>query len=437
MTDTLAEAKQQLSMEELLEEETFAPLERGEIRKGEVIAVWPSYVVMDINAKREGFVPKRDLNRLEEQVQERVDVGAEFPVYVVRPEDYEGRAIVSISRGLVQEDWDRARVMLESEEIWEGEVVGSNRGGLLVQYGRLRGFVPASHVVGFPRSLPRDEKRRRLTEWIGRHLGLRVIEVNQRRNRLVLSERAAHGEWREQQMERLLKELERGQLVKGRVSNIQPFGAFVDLGGADGLVHISELAWKRIDSPQDVVQVGEEIEVKVIKLDHDRKRISLSLRLAGDDPWEEVEERYTLGQLVDGLITRVVNFGAFAELEEGIEGLVHISELAEGRIGHPSEVVEEGEVLPLRVIRIDPARRRIGLSFRRVTAREWEEWKAQRMPPEEDLSLLDEEEELPGLADAEESTEPASEEELDEETKELSQEEAVEAPSDEQVDPAA
>jgi small subunit ribosomal protein S1 len=408
MAETLAATSALPSMAQLLEEESYVPLRRGDIRRGEVIAITPSFVVMDIRAKREGFVPKRDLDRIDREMREQVEVGAEFPVYILNPEDAEGRAIVSISRGLVQTDWDRAKELLESQEIWEGQVSGYNRGGLLVSFGRLRGFVPTSHLVGFPRSLPPEEKRQRQSEMVDQSLGLRVIEVDQRRNRLVLSERAAYREWREQQQERLLEELKEGRIIQGRVSSIQDFGAFVDIGGMDGLVHISELSWKRVNHPSEVVKPGQELTVMVIRLDRQRKRISLSLRQTQEDPWERIEERYTLGQLITGRISRIVSYGAFVEVEEEIEGLVHISELADERVGSPSDIVEEGEVLPLRVIRIDAARRRLGLSARRVTPQEWEDWRASRIHMEEELLELTE-----GVA-VEEAQEAATDEPAEE-----------------------
>ena len=216
--------EEQPSMAQLLEEEKYTPLRRGEIRRGVVIAITPTFVVLDIHAKREGFVPRREVDRLDRHLQEQVTVGAEFPVYVVTPEDEEGRAIVSISRGLVQSDWDLALQLLESQEIWEGTVSGYNRGGLLVDFGRIRGFIPTSHLAGFPRSLSPEEKHKRLTEMTGRRLGLRVIEVDQQRNRLVLSERAAYREWREQQQERFLDQVQEDQILHGRVSSVQDFG---------------------------------------------------------------------------------------------------------------------------------------------------------------------------------------------------------------------
>ncbi len=373
----------QISMEELLADQAYAPPRKGEIRRGVILSISPNQVVLDIRAKREGFVPARELERMDPQLRSQLAVGVEIPVYVVTPEDNEGKTIVSITRGLVQADWDRAVALLESQEIWEGRVSGYNRGGLLVDFGRLRGFIPTSHLTGFPRSISPEERNRRLAEMVGRHLGLRVIEVDQQRNRLVFSERAAYREWREQQQERLLEELQEDQVVRGRVSSIQDFGVFVDLDGVEGLIHISELSWTRVEDPRTMLKVGDEVEVRVIRVDRERKRVSLSLRQTEGDPWERIEERYTLGQLIDGRVTRIVSYGAFVEVEPGVEGLVHISELGEEKVGNPRDVLEEGEVLPLRVIRIDSARRRLGLSFKRVTPEEYEDWRSRHIRTKE------------------------------------------------------
>lgn len=378
MSESIAD-EGQISMEELLADQAYAPPRKGEIRRGVILSISPNQVVLDIRAKREGFVPARELERMDPKLRDQLAVGMEIPVYVVNPEDNEGKTIVSITRGLVQTDWDRALALLESQEIWEGRVSGYNRGGLLVDFGRLRGFVPTSHLTGFPRSLPQEERNRRLAEMVGQHLGLRVIEVDQQRNRLVLSERAAYREWREQQQERLLEELQENQVVRGRVSSIQEFGVFVDINGVEGLIHVSELSWTRVEDPHTMLKVGDEVEVRVIRVDRERKRVSLSLRQTGGNPWERIEERYTLGQLVDGRVTRIVSYGAFIEVEPGVEGLVHISELGEEKVGNPRDVLEEGEVLPLRLIRIDSTRRRLGLSYRRVTPEEFEEWRARRL----------------------------------------------------------
>ncbi len=381
MSESIAD-EDQVSMEELLADQAYGPPRKGEIRRGVIISISPNQVVLDIRAKREGFVPARELERMDPHLRRQMAVGMEIPVYVVNPEDNEGKTIVSITRGLVQADWDRALALLESQEIWEGRVSGYNRGGLLVDFGRLRGFIPTSHLTGFSRSISPEERNRRLAEMVGRHLGLRVIEVDQQRNRLVLSERAAYREWREQQQERLLEELQEDHVVRGRVSSIQDFGVFVDLDGVEGLIHISELSWTRVEDPHAILEVGDEVEVRVIRVDRERKRVSLSLRQTGGDPWERIEERYTLGQLIDGRVTRIVSYGAFVEVEPGVEGLVHISELGEEKVGNPRDVLEEGEVLPLRVIRIDSTRRRLGLSFRRVSPEEYEEWRARHLHAE-------------------------------------------------------
>jgi small subunit ribosomal protein S1 len=345
---------------------------------------------------------------MDPQLRSQLAVGAEIPVYVVNPEDSEGRTIVSITRGLVQTDWDRAQALLESQEIWEGRISGYNRGGLLVDFGRLRGFIPTSHLAGFPRSIPAEERNRRLAEMVGRQLGLRVIEVDQQRNRLVLSERAAYREWREQQQERVLEELREDQVVRGRVSSIQDFGVFVDLQGVEGLIHVSELSWSHVEDPHTMLKVGDEVEVRVIRVDRERKRVSLSLRQTGGDPWERIEERYTLGQLIDGRVTRIVSYGAFIEVEPGVEGLVHISELGEEKVGNPRDVLEEGEVLPLRVIRIDATRRRLGLSFKRVTPEEYEEWRARRLHTRE-VPVMDRSRETGKAEEAPEVEEPSEE----------------------------
>jgi small subunit ribosomal protein S1 len=224
-----------------------------------------------------------------------------------------------------------------------------------------------------------DRKRQqRLAKLRGEKLPLKIIEVDRRRRRLVFSQREAQKEWEESRKEELLKNLEEGSVVKGRISGMRDFGVFVDLGGADGLVHISELAWHRVEHPREVVQTGDEIEVYVLKLDREGQRISLSRKRMLPNPWKTVEERYALHQLVEGTITRIVDYGAFAEVEPGIEGLLHISQLSRSTVQHPSEVVSEGEVHLLRVVSIDPRRQRMGLSLKAVTANEQIEWMAQR-----------------------------------------------------------
>jgi len=211
-----------------------------------------------------------------------------------------------------------------------------------------------------------DQADDKLAAMVGRELRLKVIEINRKRNRLILSERVAMQEWRDQQRNNLLDELAPGQVRQGRIASITNFGIFVDLGGADGLVHLSELAWGRVDKPKQQYHVGDVVDVYVLSVDPETKKIALSLRRTQPEPWEKVTETYRVGQIVEGTITRLTNFGAFARLEDGIEGLIHVSELDDRRINHPKEVVKEGDVVPLKIVRIETDRRRIGLSLRQA-----------------------------------------------------------------------
>ena len=263
-----------------------------------------------------------------------------------------------------EEDWRAAQQSMENGDILELEVTGYNRGGLLVTLGGLRGFVPASQLLKPPRQADEEGRMAELASRVGEVLSLKIIELDRDRNRLILSERAANTE--ETQAEKLLAEICEGDIRRGRVTNLCSFGAFVDLGGIEGLIHISELSWGRVAHPSDVLKSGEEVEVYVLNVDRERRRIGLSLRRLKPDPWSTVEERYHVGQIVQGVITNVVSFGAFARLEEGLEGLIHISELAEGNFLHPRNVVKEGDVVTARIIHIDGKNHRLGLSLRQV-----------------------------------------------------------------------
>jgi small subunit ribosomal protein S1 len=300
----------------------------------------------------------------------KLGVGHEVNVYVLKPEDAQGNMIVSINIARRQQDWVRTEEMQESGELFEGEVIDFNKGGLLVPYGNLRGFIPASQLSDLPRGLSQTAKMDRLKEYVGQNLPLKVIEVDRRRRRLILSERAARRRWREQQKEQLLESLMEGQVRSGIVSGLADFGAFVDLGGADGLIHVSELSWDRVSHPREVLEPGQEVEVYVLRLDHERKRIGLSLKRLQPDPWSAVEGNYEIDQVVKGTITNVVDFGAFACVEPGIEGLIHVSEIADGEVRHPSDVLEVEAEVWVRVISIDSQRKRMGLSLREVPAME-------------------------------------------------------------------
>ncbi len=386
-------------MDALLEEESYS-LEtprRGEIRTGTIARITENDMLVDIGAKSEGVIPGDELQQLPEERRTKLTVGQDVTVYVASSGGQDGIILLSLSKAEEEEDWNRAEGLLETSGNFEGEIAGYNKGGLIVKFGHLRGFVPASQVsLSRRRRAQGNSPDQRWGKMIAEQMVAKVIEVDRKRNRLILSERAATREAREVLKERLIEELEPGEIRTGHVISLADFGAFIDIGGADGLVHTSELSWKRVSHPREVLRVGQEVRVKVLDLDTERNRISLSLRELEDDPWDAIAQMFDEGQLVEGTVTKLTNFGAFARLHEAddyeVEGLVHISELADRRVAHPSEVVEEGQTLTLRVIKVDAERRRIGLSLRKVDSTEYAEldWK-QAMEeigePEGELSI--------------------------------------------------
>jgi small subunit ribosomal protein S1 len=368
------------TMEDLLsqQEYSYQRPKRGEIRIGTVVLVGPGEIVVDVGAKREGVVSAQDLERLSAEERAEISVGDEIPVYVVNPEDRDGNTIVSIHLAQIEQDWKKAEEYLESKEIHEEKVIGYNKGGLVVPFGRIRAFVPASQIAGFPRRLSPNQRIERLSEQVGREIIGQIIEVDRRRKRLIMSEQVAQAEWRERKRGAIMDSLVEGQVVRGEVTSLANFGAFVDLGGTDGLIHISELAWHRVRHPREVVQVGDQVDVYVLKLDRANSRIGLSLRRLQPDPWSLVDTKYFIDQRVAGRVTNITDFGAFAHLEDGIEGLIHISELSEAEVNHPSEVVKRGEEYLLEIIKIEPERQRIGLSLKRVSPEEQAKWRTER-----------------------------------------------------------
>jgi small subunit ribosomal protein S1 len=356
---------------------------RGDIRTGVVVDTHDQGLVVDIGSKREGLVPAEDLERLDEEVRAEIQVGISVPVFVLRPEDKEGRPILSIHQARLYEDWLKAEEMMGSGELYEGEVAGFNRGGLIVRFGKIRGFVPASQIVGLPRRLREEQRRERLETMIGDRMGLKIIEVDRHRRRLIFSQRRALRAWQELQRERVITELTEGETRHGQVTSITNFGAFVDLGGADGLIHVSELSWGRVDNPRQVLKVGDEVDVYVLDVDRERKRIALSLKKLQPDPWTIVDDHYRVGELVEGRVTRVLDFGAFVELDLGIEGLLHSSEMIGTPELPPSDIVHPGEKLLVKIIRIESRRRRLALSARQVRKSEWERWIAEQQTAHE------------------------------------------------------
>ncbi|MFP3853968.1 MAG: 30S ribosomal protein S1 [Anaerolineales bacterium] len=383
-------------MDLLLQDETFdvETPKRGEIRKGVIARLGENDILVDIGAKSEGVVPPNEVDQIPDEVREAMEVGQELTVYVVRAAEHDGMITLSLLKAEEEKDWEEAEALFEAEENFEATIDGYNKGGLIVKLGRLRGFVPGSQVsLSRRRRSGGESPEERWGEMIDEPIVVKVIEVDRRRNRLILSEREAAKEARDSLKEQLIDELKPGEVRTGHVISLADFGAFVDIGGADGLIHNSELSWKRVDHPSEILKVGQKIDVKVLDLDLDRKRISLSLRELEDDPWDEISARFQEGMLVEGEITKLTKFGAFARLAETeeyeVEGLIHISELANHRIEHPREIVREGETLTLRIINVEPERRRIGLSLSKVDSKEFSEsdWEVA-------LDDLDSEEEL-------------------------------------------
>jgi len=337
---------------------------RGEIRNASILQIDRKEIIVDLGAKVDGIVPAQDLDRLDEQVKGTLEVGKEVPVYVINPQDSDGNLIVSINMGLQQYDWDKARSLLDTDDVVEVTVVGSNRGGILVKWNRLDGFIPSSHMVSVSSGLQGTDRRDAVDDVMYQKLGVKVIEVDQARRRLIFSEREAQREWRAQQKAKLLSELQEGDVVDGTVTGLRDFGAFVNIGGADGLIHVSELAWHRVDHPRDVLNVGDTIEVYVLSLDRKTNRIALSRKRLLNDPWETAMEKYHEGQQVEGNVTNVVDFGAFIALDDGLEGLLHLSEMGDGTLKEPHSYVKKGDRLQLRISRLEPEKRRVGFTQR-------------------------------------------------------------------------
>jgi len=357
------------SMESLMKDEDSG-LEfpsQGEIRKGVIASISSTQILVSVGAKSEGIITGRELEQIPAADREALKVGQEVPVYVVNPEDQNGNVVLSFVRAQEFLGWDLVEKMVETGEDFDGKIEGYNKGGVIVPVHGLRGFVPASQISMNRRNATTgDTPDARWAKMIGQAITIRVIEVDRARRRLILSEKAANPESRQSLKERIIEELHEGEIRTGRVTSLADFGAFVNINGADGLVHLSEISWERIQHPSEALEIGQEVKVKIITIDREKKRIGLSIRALQDDPWQDKVSKFKVGMLVEGVITRLTKFGAFARLEGDVEGLIHISEISENRIEHPKEVLHEGEVVNLRVIRIDPEQRRIGLSLRKV-----------------------------------------------------------------------
>ncbi|MAU08970.1 MAG: 30S ribosomal protein S1 [Anaerolineaceae bacterium] len=368
----------EMSFEELLEQSLAkSQLERGDIVTGVILAVDHHGLIVDVSWKHDGVVSRTDIERMG-LTTEDFNVDDELDVAVVRLDDMEGNLILSAAQAKQNEDWQRAEVLQESDEAWSGEVAAANKGGLIMPFGNLRGFIPASHVVDLPRGLNEDDRIRYLENLVGTEISVKVIEVNRKRRRLVFSQRNAERENRDARKESLLAELNEGDIRTGIVSGLCDFGAFVDLGGADGLIHISELAWHRVRHPQEIVNVGDKVEIYILHLDERGKRIGLSLKRLQPNPWSQVDDMYHIGQLVEGTVSRVEPFGAFISLEPGIEALLHVSQISDEDTEDPTRHVYEGQRILNRIISIESEKQRLGLSLKEVTEGELQQWEEAR-----------------------------------------------------------
>jgi small subunit ribosomal protein S1 len=358
--DTKAAPERDLTPEELIEamEASFRDFNDGDIVEGEVVKIDRDEVLLDIGFKSEGVIPSKELSiRHDVDPNEVVKVGDRIEALVLQKEDKEGRLILSKKRAQYERAWGRIEEVMTSGQTIKGPVIEVVKGGLILDIG-LRGFLPASLV---------DLRRvRDLHPFVGQELEAKIIELDRNRNNVVLSRRAFLEESQSEGRKTFLQSLQKGERRKGTVSSIVNFGAFVDLGGVDGLVHVSELSWKHVDHPGEVVTVGQEVEVEVLDVDLDRERVSLSLKATQEDPWKEFERMYQAGEIIEGQVTKLVPFGAFVRVAQGIEGLVHISELSDQHVESPEAVLTVGDTVRVKVIDVDVSRRRISLSMRQV-----------------------------------------------------------------------
>ncbi len=341
---------------------TLHPFQEGDVVTGHVVRIDNDEVLVDIGYKSEGVIPAGELSiRKSVDPSEEVSLGEEVDALVLTKEDQDGRLILSKKRARFERAWRRIEAAADSGDPVSGTVIEVVKGGLIIDLG-VRGFLPASLVD--IRRVPN------LDEYLGQAIECKVIELNRSRNNVVLSRRAVLEEQRKEDRERILDRLQPGQVVDGTISNIVDFGAFVDLDGIDGLIHISELSWSHVNHPSEILSIGDQVTVKVLDIDRDRQRISLGLKQTQDDPWRRVVDTYNVGDELEGVVTKVVTFGAFVEILDGVEGLVHISELAQHHVENPREIIQPGDEVRVKILEIDSERRRLSLSIKRVEGQE-------------------------------------------------------------------
>ena len=361
-------------MQQLLEEMDFKILRRGEVVEGSIMRVDSDGIFLDIGHKEEGFVPMGEMKTINREELAKLAEGDSLIAFVMRPDSQDG-PILSVDRARGEEGWREIQKFMEQDQPVEGVIVGFNRGGCILEVANVQGFVPMSQLITISRDVFKQDSSEsgepRSDDSIGKDLvgntlTVKVLEVNRSRNRAIFSERSALQEQRDEQKAVLIEKLEEGEVRKGVVTGISNFGAFVELGGADGLIHISEMSWSMVESPEDLVKVGEELDVYVLRIDRETMKIALSLRRLQPEPWETIFERYQVGDVVDATVTKIANFGAFARLEDSIEGLIHITELSDAVITNPNEVVSEGQEIKVKILKIEMDRKRLGLSLKQT-----------------------------------------------------------------------
>jgi len=386
--------------------EPIKKIKRGDVVEGIVMSTDYDGAFIDIGQKSEGLVPNNEMRSISADSENELKIGDTILTLVIKTENNNQSALLSIDKAIGQQGWSILEKAIDSDEMVDGLIIAFNRGGAIVESHGVQGFVPTSQLVTVPRvsniqftqasdkekeggsfskegeHLEETESDKKVveveaedprTEYIGKTINIKVLEINRARNRAIFSEKKAVQEQKEEQKARIIKEISEGDIRKGIVTGLSSFGAFVDLGGADGLIHISELSWNQIDSPQDIVTIGEEIDVFILKVDYESKKIALSIRRLQSEPWENIEDELSNGDIVDAVVGKITDFGAFARIQcsKGvIEGLIHISELSPKVVSHPKEVVREGESLKVKVMNLEPERRRLALSLKETLDQE-------------------------------------------------------------------
>ncbi|MQG23359.1 MAG: S1 RNA-binding domain-containing protein [SAR202 cluster bacterium] len=354
-------------MEELLSSNPpKKPLRRGEIIDGKIMEINDEGLLLNIGHKSEGIVPTREMRSFTKVDYDTLEEGSEVVALVINPEDDDGATILSVDKARGERGWRVLEKAKEEDKAVDGVIIGSNRGGAVVQAEDVQGFIPLSQLVGPARELFVPKKENAKDGFIGMKITFKIFELNRRRNRAIFSEKAVLQQERAQKKQELIETLQVGNILKGRIVGVSTFGAFVDIGGADGLIHISELSWDPVSSPADIVTVGTEMDVYVVKIDKENLKIALSLKRLTPEPWEIIKDELVVGRKIVAKVTKITTFGAFVRTEQGVEGLVHVSEISNQELGSVEDiesVINVGQSLDLTIVNVDTERKRLGLSL--------------------------------------------------------------------------